>query len=448
MAHPITPNPSSSPAHNASTATQDSDESDEMLVDWKAKYMALEAHSRLTKRKRSGNETQGSITQQGRGIRLLVSLFLDPAQIVVAGEAYEQTQQEPLEYDEFNDELSEEQEKAVAERRPDERLFTAYRLLLELVPGLLYQLTNCNNPDDLTSYYIQLNKGANDSRSDDIGRITRLLANLINNDRYNKEILQFDFTPPAKNQDGQTIRDQHGNTVRQYAPILTQERNNRGVQHDICGGLLSSTDCDWKDDMFVIISDPTLTYSSLSFSARIAARTFEPDSTYSASFLCRIFFQGFEFKPEDPYEGFLQSHYLVSCYKSVFLGPSSVKNNENVPPTAKRIKNNVGQARNVATRLKMNGRVTGRSVAYIAVLTHFCLTNAEQWTEEFGGFLYSSMYNFIVDYFEAARVGTAHRERVDKLLAWWDSQIFPHHPSTRTVSKTTSNTIARLRGLR
>ncbi|KAF7307252.1 Alpha beta-hydrolase [Mycena indigotica] len=427
MSHLITPNPSSSPARNTST-----DGSDDIVpVDWKAKYMALEAHSRLSKRKRSGNQTEGpgSITQQGRGIRLLVSLFLDPAQIVAAGEAYEQNRQEPLVFDEFNDELTEEQEKEIAERRPDERLFTSYSLLLQLVPGLLYQLTHCDNPDDLTSYYIQLNKGANDSRSDDIGRITRLLANLINTDRYSKEILQFDFTPPAKNQDGQTIRDQHGKTVRQYAPILTQERSNRGVQHDICGGLLSSTDCDWKDE-----------------NVRVAARKFDPDSTHSASFLCRVFFQGFEHKPGDLYDGFLQSHYLVNCYKSVFLGPSSVKNNENVPPAAKRSKVNVGQARNVATKLQMNGRVTGRSVAYIAVLTHFCLTNAEQWTEEFGGFLYSSMYNFIVDYFEAARVGTAHRERADTLLAWWDSQIFPNHPSTRTVSKTTANTIARLRG--
>jgi hypothetical protein len=33
------------------------------------------------------------------------------------------------------------------------------------------------------------------------------------------------------------------------------------------------------------------------------------------------------------------------------------------------------------------------------------------------------MYNFIVDYFEAPREGTPHREQVNKLLAWWNQCI-------------------------
>jgi hypothetical protein len=33
------------------------------------------------------------------------------------------------------------------------------------------------------------------------------------------------------------------------------------------------------------------------------------------------------------------------------------------------------------------------------------------------------MYNFIVDYFEAPRAGTAAKQRADKLLEWWNKYV-------------------------
>jgi hypothetical protein len=75
------------------------------------------------------------------------------------------------------------------------------------------------------------------------------------------------------------------------------------------------------------------------------------------------------------------------------------------------------------------------------------------------------MYNFIVNYFEAPREGTPHRQHVDKLLAWWnqcvvhfyllplsnswrDRQIFPTHASSASTARTSINSMAKLRAQR
>jgi hypothetical protein len=86
----------------------------------------------------------------------------------------------------------------------------------------------------------------------------------------------------------------------------------------------------------------------------------------------------------------------------------------------------------------MNGKVTGRSLAYIAILVraltprstelisiqeHFSLTNATSWANQYYGISYPQMYNFIVDYFEAPRAGTAAKQRADKLLEWWNKCV-------------------------
>ncbi|KAF8146031.1 hypothetical protein K438DRAFT_1991200 [Mycena galopus ATCC 62051] len=93
----------------------------------------------------------------------------------------------------------------------------------------------------------------------------------------------------------------------------------------------------------------------------------------------------------------------------------------------------------------MNGKVTPRSVAYIAVLLHMALTNADRWTTQSYGFSYPQMYNFIVDYFEAPREGTPQKEHVDKLLAWWNHQVFPAHASSASTSRASVNSFAKLR---
>ncbi|KAJ6552175.1 hypothetical protein B0H10DRAFT_1262269 [Mycena sp. CBHHK59/15] len=148
--------------------------------------------------------------------------------------------------------------------------------------------------------------------------------------------------------------------------------------------------------------------------------------------------------------GFLKSRYLVKGYKAVFTGPSSAKTNdfENAP-LEKRPKTTSKVLRKPACEIfHMDGKVTPRSIAYIAVIEHFALTSAHHWTPEYYGFSYPQMYNFIVDYFEAPCEGTPHKAHVDALLEWWNKQIFPTHTSSARTHHTAVTSMAKLRAQR
>ncbi|KAF8146032.1 hypothetical protein K438DRAFT_1628991, partial [Mycena galopus ATCC 62051] len=141
----------------------------------------------------------------------------------------------------------------------------------------------------------QLQKGANDSRSDDFARVTQALASWLNAD---------------------------GNVLRQYAPVLFADRANRGVDHDVCGGLLACIEHDWADK-----------------NVRAALRN--STKPLNESFYCRIFYKLFLGTPDDVNDGFLQSRYMVKAYRLVFTGPASAKvmsddeNNEDSLPVLK-----------------------------------------------------------------------------------------------------------------
>ncbi|KAJ7265249.1 hypothetical protein C8J57DRAFT_1230268 [Mycena rebaudengoi] len=91
-----------------------------------------------------------------------------------------------------------------------------------------------------------------------------------------------------------------------------------------------------------------------------------------------------------------------------------------------------------------------RSVAYVAILEHLSLTNATSWVNQYYGISrsYSQMYNFIVDYFEAPRAGTAAKQRADKLLEWWNKQIIPGHAASAATQPTAASSAAKLRAQR
>ncbi|KAJ6616289.1 hypothetical protein B0H10DRAFT_2038174 [Mycena sp. CBHHK59/15] len=96
----------------------------------------------------------------------------------------------------------------------------------------------------------------------------------------------------------------------------------------------------------------------------------------------------------------------------------------------------------------MSGRVTGRAIAYIAVIEHFTLTDAPQWCTEYYGISYPQMYNFIVDFFESPKEGTEAKRRVDDLLAWWNQKIFPNHASAVTTHASSVSSYEKLRAQR
>ncbi|KAJ3560012.1 hypothetical protein NP233_g11106 [Leucocoprinus birnbaumii] len=155
-------------------------------------------------------------------------------------------------------------------------------------------------------------------------------------------------------------------------PLDPEDRVNRGLQHDVCGKLLCPIDFNWDD-----------------LDIRAAIRNGTSASNINDSFFLRCLYQNDTGNPEDLQHGFL---------------------------------------RNILLR-KMNGKVTGRSIAYTAVILVFNLTDAVQWTECHNGFDFRAFYEFIVDYFEDPRDNSS-RQRVKALLQFWNRSVFPGRVAT------------------
>ncbi|KAJ6628062.1 hypothetical protein B0H10DRAFT_1940619 [Mycena sp. CBHHK59/15] len=163
-------------------------------------------------------------------------------------------------------------------------------------------------------------------------------------------------------------------------------------------------------------------------------------------YFLRIFYRDFQGDPKHVQEGYCQSRYLVKSYKSVFTAPSSAEkdDDENTPPM-KKAKTAGPNGKCVAVILNMDGKVTGRSIAYVAVLLWLSLTTTTAWIDEYYDVSLAQMYDFIVDYFEGPEEGTLARERIDALLAWWNKQIYPAHASSTATNKTSVASRAALR---
>lgn len=141
----------------------------------------------------------------------------------------------------------------------------------------------------------------------------------------------------------------------------------------------------------------------------------------------------------------------IQAFQHRFTSPTSVSDDdedtENDPPApvTKRRKAKAGKKAtrgNLANILDMRGRVTPRSIAYVACLVrslsfrpakpidilqvHFSLTDKDYWSSsdmEFHGLNYRAFYNFIVDYFEVEQEGTPERAASDATLNWWNKCV-------------------------
>ncbi|KAJ3560758.1 hypothetical protein NP233_g10627 [Leucocoprinus birnbaumii] len=98
------------------------------------------------------------------------------------------------------------------------RTFTGYQLLIEVAPQIP-DLMKKPNSNELKSYIKRLQAGANSGRTDNNSRLKWEVAKWIN-DAYK--------LGPAER-------------------LSTEDRDNRGFQHDICGELLAPIDIDWND---------------------------------------------------------------------------------------------------------------------------------------------------------------------------------------------------------
>ncbi|KAJ6626161.1 hypothetical protein B0H10DRAFT_2185830 [Mycena sp. CBHHK59/15] len=172
----------------------------------------------------------------GRGIRKLAALFGEVSAIVTDTEAYElDPYPDDDDIDELSPDLTEAELKHLEEKRDCERNHEAYIQIKRLVPNLSYRLTN-SEPEDLITFFTIIQKGANDARSDDLGRLTSCMGNWLNQDRDAPEVKVFDHTPSilVPGPDGGLVE------VKQRAPLFNPtDRSIRGLPNDISGGLLS-----------------------------------------------------------------------------------------------------------------------------------------------------------------------------------------------------------------
>ncbi|KAF8873130.1 hypothetical protein BD779DRAFT_1679382 [Infundibulicybe gibba] len=300
-------------------------------------------------------------TSMGRGIRKLVTLYELLSNLI--DEADQRVlEQEGTPRPTFA--LTDDEEVEI--QRARNHTFTSYNLLLRLVPQLKNVIQDPNMAtltQFLTDVLVKLQDGANGARSDDIRRIKEEVGNWIN---------------------------------QGYAPQVLLDpktRYNRGLQHDICGKLLTPIEFNWDN-------------SEVRAGIRGGMEGFKISDNY---FLNCLYPDGHA-TPSDIEHLFLRSRLLLQTYCAIFTSPSSA---EGFDDETKATKNNV------ATLLNMDGRVTGRSIAYAAVLLVFNLTDAHQWKDVYNGSNFVAFYNFLVDYFEDTPDATS-KMRVNSLLAWWN----------------------------
>ncbi|KAL1698357.1 hypothetical protein EV121DRAFT_297265 [Schizophyllum commune] len=283
---------------------------------------------------------------------------------------------------------------SVEEQREADRTHRSYCLLLRLVTDLERALSGPTS--DLEVMLKKIQHAGNTARSEDIMSIRAFLAQALSNAPYNC-----------------------------HPPLDPRDRSDRGLQNPVTGALLCPISFDIKDP------------NTLS-----KVRNGDPDYLLGSDFFLHYLYARGAGNPEDVTEGFLRSALLVEAYRTVFISKrrsededsDSEGNEEEAPPVKKRklqqgTEKKPSTKPNVATLLRMDGQVTPRSIAYIAVLVHFNLTDATQWRRQVYGVNYGALYNFIVDYFEdfdeTTEVGKLAQANAQDLLKWWNRKIFP-----------------------
>ncbi|KAL0056630.1 hypothetical protein AAF712_016765 [Marasmius tenuissimus] len=225
-------------------------------------------------------------------------------------------------------------------------------------------------------------------------RISRALANWLNAVPY--EYLDYLLLVPS-------------NVDSTY--VDPESRKDRGLKNFITGRLLMPIDLTFDWDNHVV---------------RDAIKNFEPDyNGIVTDFYIRAFYAGYKGDPENLKDGYLKSTLLVKVFKHIFTSKSSAMNYVGPETFAEgsRKRQRYTQKKStrppVATLIGMK-EATPRSIAYAAVMLHFCLLSAPHWMYEYDGFNYIALYDSIVDFFEVV----LDKEESKALLKWWTQVVF------------------------
>ncbi|TEB22872.1 hypothetical protein FA13DRAFT_1798459 [Coprinellus micaceus] len=229
-------------------------------------------HSKSQKKRKHDGEGV-SLTRLGRGIRKTIDLYADIDNLIILADAYEFSEGNPALSD-GEDEEDEEDAKAKAEEKLlRKRAATALKLLVSSVPNIDKALSNVE-PQVLTVNLAQLQRGANDGRSEDTSNLRGPVGNWVSQ-----------LQPSAP-------------------PLLSDDKAARGLQHDKCGELLSSVEHDWSD-----------------LEVRRKIRSYE--AGYESSMFARALYAGYSGDPKNLEEGFLKSSMMVKAFKHIFTSPKS-----------------------------------------------------------------------------------------------------------------------------
>ncbi|KAG6905166.1 hypothetical protein DXG01_004454 [Tephrocybe rancida] len=117
------------------------------------------------------------------------------------------------------------------------------------------------------------------------------------------------------------------------------------------------------------------------------------------------------FDPADPWKGLLRSTLLVMAFKHVFIAPSSIDDTD-VDAASK----------GGNTEIHGMKSITTTSIIYVATQVQFALLSTSFWSHTDQVTNSETFYMSLFDMLEDPE----NAIRVQELLEWWDSKIFPH----------------------
>ncbi|KAN0139553.1 hypothetical protein V8E53_002669 [Lactarius tabidus] len=190
-----------------------------------------------------------------------------------------------------------------------------------------------------------------------------------------------------------------------WEPAFPVVRHLLGFNHNTSGQLLCPVTLDWDD-------------------AKVREGLRRGTQDLTAADLPTFLWPDGAFYTEDAYNGFLRSPLLVTTYKHIFISPSSAKE------TNKSTRGGNAALHNITF-------VTYESIAYVATVTHFALSDEPSFgpggsdadKRRRRGFPYRMFYREILDHKDLMS-----EDELISLIQWWNEKIFP-----RTIY--TSNTL-------
>ncbi|KAG6905869.1 hypothetical protein DXG01_017226 [Tephrocybe rancida] len=195
-------------------------------------------------------------------------------------------------------------------------------------------------------------------------------------------------------------------------PLTRNVKIDRGYHHERTGSLLCPTGLNWQD------SD-------------IKEKLRSGELLVSGDEWPVFVYHEYTYDPEDPWNGAFRSLLLVKAFKHVFTSPSSVDKD----PKATRSGN---------ARLHDMISVTPASIAYIATQVRFSLCSSSIFSRTDNVTDSERFYSSVLETF----MDPEENDEVNKLVDWWNRQIFPGHlrNSERLVNK--DSALARIKARR